>query len=348
MRIYPKISFVIIGRNEEKHLAACITSIMQVHYPDAQKEIIFVDNDSTDGSLAVARQFPITTIALKQQPSTPGLARNAGLQAASGEYIHFVDGDMTIEVEWLNHALPAFADARVASVVGRLLEINPQKTCYNRFFDIGWKTAALGEIEAPGGGGMFRTAVLRALSGYDASLFGAEEIDLGYRLRRQNFKIIRIPVLMARHDMDMKSLGHFWRRGVRDGYYEMEMITRYFNWSWPLPQEYVLKMNLQTILFLALLALLLWQPSPVLGALAVALPVLFFLKKARYFYRETGDRKACWLAAFFNYFNTFPITYGQLRHLRVKFIRACRSFFQNQMKRMPRVKVAAVPTQSIQ
>lgn len=328
----PKISFIIIGRNEEKHLAACLESIMRVNYPAAQKEIIFVDNDSTDGSLAVAAKFPIKTIALKQQPSTPGLARNAGLHAASGEFAHFVDGDMTVDEEWLRQALPAFADARVASVVGRLQEINPHKTLYNRFFDIGWRTAPLGEIENPGGGGMFRAALLRELGGYDDSLFGAEEIDIGYRFRQRGFKTVRIPALMVRHDMDMKSFGHFWRRGVRDGFYEMTMITRYFNWSWPLPQEYVLKMNLQTILFLALLTLLVLQPSPALGALAVALPLFFFLKKVWYFYRETGERKACWLAAFFNYLNTFPITYGQLRCLRHKLVSSCRSFFQKFLK----------------
>lgn len=310
-----KVSFVVIGRNEEKHLPACLQSILQVKYPPEQKEIIFVDNNSTDNSEKIARRFPVHVIALKQQPSTPGLARNAGLRAATGEYVHFVDGDMTVAPEWLQAALPAFADSRVAAVVGRLNEVHPHKSLYNRFFDLGWKTAPLGEIENPGGGGLFRTAVLRELGGYDDSLFGAEEIELGYRLRQKKFKTLRIPQLMAWHDMDMQSFRHFWRRGVRDGFYEMEMIKRYFNWSLPLPQDYIWKMNAQLLALLALLVALIYHPNVILAQAAWALPLFFFLKKARYYYHATNEQKFCWIAAFFNYFNMFPIMWGELRYL---------------------------------
>lgn len=336
MKTAPKVSFVIIGRNEEKHLAACISSIVQLNYPQEQKEIIYVDNNSTDSSLEVARRFPITIVALKQQPSTPGLARNAGLHAASGEYVHFVDGDMTVDPEWLNHALPVFADERVATVIGRLQEVHPHKSIYNKFFDLGWKIAPIGEIGEPGGGGMFRVAVLREMGGYDETLFGAEEIDLGYRLRQRRCKIIRVPHLMARHDMDMKSLGHFWRRGVRDGYWEMEMITRYFNWSWPLPQDYIWKMNLQIVAFVTLLAMLLRYPHPALWAAALGLPALFVMKKARYYYRATGERKMSWLAALFTYFNMFPIAWGELRFWRTKVSHWWKNFSQKPAARLPR------------
>jgi glycosyltransferase involved in cell wall biosynthesis len=342
MKTCPPVSFVIIGRNEEKHLAACINAILRVNYPPARKEIIFVDNNSTDQSLGIARQFPIKVITLKQHPATPGLARNAGLHAATGDYVHFVDGDMTIDPEWLNNALPVFRDERVVAVVGRLQEVHPQKTVYNRFFDLGWKTAPIGEICSPGGGGMFRAAALRAIGGYDDSLFGAEEVDLGYRLRDFQFKIIRVPHLMARHDMDMKSLGHFWRRGVRDGYYEMEMIRRYFNWSWPLPQEYIFKMNLQMVCFFMLLMRLVRYPSLLLGALTLALPALFFLKKAWYYYRATGECKMSWLASLFNYFNMFPITWGQLRFLRLRFMNSCQNFFHKSVRRLLRFHVEPI------
>lgn len=316
MNTQPKVSFVIIGRNEAEHLAACIASIQSVQYPPEQKEIIFVDNNSTDRSVEIATQLGVKVIALKQQPATPGLARNAGLQAATGELVHFVDGDMIVPSTWLNNALPAFSAPEVAAVVGCLQEVNPQESWYNRFFDLGWKAAPIGEIDNPGGGGMFRVEVLRKLGGYDETIFGAEEIDLGYRLRAQNFKTIRIAQLMARHDMGMKSFGHFWRRGMRDGYYEMVMITRYFKWSLPLPQDYVWKMNLQIILMLALLVALALSPNLSLALATLGLPFLFFVKKARYYRRVTGERTWCWLAAAFNYLNMFPIASGELKFMR--------------------------------
>ncbi len=336
MNTQPKVSFVIIGRNEAEHLAACIASIQEVHYPRERKEIIFVDNNSTDRSVEIAAQFGVKIIALKQQPSTPGLARNAGLHAATGEYVHFVDGDMTVPAEWLHHAVPAFSVPEVAAVVGCLQEVNPHKSWYNRFFDLGWKSAPLGEIENPGGGGMFRVEVLRTLGGYDETIFGAEEIDLGYRLRMKRFKTIRLPQLMARHDMGMKSFGHFWRRGVRDGYYEMVMITRYFNWALPLPQDYIWKMNLQILAMFALLAGLVAHPSLLLAQAALALPTFFFIKKARYYYRVTGERKWCWLAAAFNYLNMFPIAWGELKFAREHLAKRLKQLAQKPVARVLR------------
>ncbi len=320
MKTQPRVSVVIIGRNEEEHLADCIRSLQHLHYPGDKLEIIYVDNDSSDRSLEIARRFPIRTIALKQARSTPGLARNAGLQAATGEFVHFIDGDMTMDPDWLVAALPAFADERVVAVVGRLREVRPQESLYNRFFDLGWETAPLGEIGAPGGGGLFRTARLRELGGYDDTLFGAEEIDLGYRLRAHNLKTLRIPHLMARHDIGMQSLRQFWRRGVRDGYWEMEMITRYFQWSWPLPQDYIWKMNVQLLAFASLLLHVILHPTSGELAAVFVLPAIFFCKKAWYYHRATGKRALSWLAAFFNYFNMFPIACGQLRFMRERMV----------------------------
>jgi GT2 family glycosyltransferase len=193
---------------------------------------------------------------------------------------------------------------------------------------LGWKLAEIGEIGSPGGGGLFRASVLREAGGYDDSLFGAEEIDLGYRLRHRYFKIIRLPHLMARHDMGMKSFGQFWRRSVRDGYWEMAMILRYFNWSWPPPQDYIWKMNLQLIAFFTLLAMLVCRPHPILGALALGLPAIFLLKKTRHFYRVTGERKMSWLAALFNYLNMFPLAWGQMRFLRERASSRCKNILQ--------------------
>ena len=315
MKPLAKVTFVVIGHNEEKHLVGCLQSILAVDYPERCKEIIYVDNSSSDRSLAVARSFPIKTIALRQQPSTPGLARNAGLHAASGEYVQFVDGDMKVERDWLSLALPQFKDEQVVAVVGKLKERRPEASLYNRLIDFGWQTAELGEISSPGGGGLFRTAAMRALGGYDDQIFGAEEIDLGYRLQRQNYKILRINCTMAWHDIDLTTCKQLWRRCVRDGYWEMEMIRRYFKWSLPLPQDYIWKMNAQLLSFVGLLIAFALQPHLLPGLLLVGLPTLFWAKKVLWFRRATGNHKMSLIAACFTYLNMLPIASGQIKYL---------------------------------
>lgn len=311
----PKISFVIIGHNEAAHLAACLQAVLHVQHPADKIEIIYVDNNSTDDSLAIARRFPIQVIALQQEPSTPGLARNAGLAAAHGSFVQFIDGDMILHPQWLGVALPAFEPHQVAAVVGRLQEQHPHRSLYNRWFDFTWQTAALGEIDAPGGGGLFRVTALREVNGYDETLTAAEETDLGYRLRQQNYKIFRLPAPMAEHDMHMHSFRHFWKRGQRDGYWMMEIARQYFDGTWPPPQPDLFKMDVQLLVFIALLMTLAKFPHPALAALALVLPAIFLFKKWWYYQRLSGNKGLSLLAVGFTYLTLLPVAWGQVQWL---------------------------------
>ncbi len=313
MKPDPKISFVIIGRNEAAHLAACLQAVLQVQHPADRKEIIYVDNNSTDESLAIARRFPIHVIALKQQSATPGLARNAGLAAATGSFVQFIDGDMVLLPQWIPTALPSFETRQVAAVVGRLQEQHPRSSLYNRWFDFTWKTAHLGEIDAPGGGGLFRVTALREVGGYDDTMAAAEETDVGHRLRRRNFKILRLPEPMAQHDMHMHSFRHFWKRGARDGYWMMEIVRKYFDGTWPPPQPDIFKMDVQLLAFAALLAAFAKFPHPALAVLALVLPAIFLLKKWWHYHRLSGDKGLSLLATGFTYLTLLPVAWGQMR-----------------------------------
>ncbi len=153
---FPKISFVVTGHNEEAKIAACLQSLFALEYPADKKEIIYVDNYSSDRSVLEASRFPIRILALQKDPPRPGLARNAGLASATGELAQFVDGDMEMDAQWLAHAVPLFQQSQVGCVVGRLQEERPCATIYNAVLDFSWKLKTLGVVEAPSGGGLFR------------------------------------------------------------------------------------------------------------------------------------------------------------------------------------------------
>ncbi|TVP43879.1 MAG: glycosyltransferase family 2 protein [Gemmatimonadales bacterium] len=66
------------------------SSLDQTHSPS---EVIVVDDGSTDDSLAVARSFGPPVRTLHQENAGPAAARNAGIEAASGEFVAFLDSD---------------------------------------------------------------------------------------------------------------------------------------------------------------------------------------------------------------------------------------------------------------
>ena len=88
------ISIIVPVYNVEQYLCRCVDSLLIQSYPHL--EIILVDDGSTDGSGNICDEYlkKDARIAVIHKPNG-GLssARNAGLAAAKGEYIGFVDSD---------------------------------------------------------------------------------------------------------------------------------------------------------------------------------------------------------------------------------------------------------------
>lgn len=97
------ISIIIPVYNTEKYLDECIQSVISQSCSDF--ECILVDDGSTDGSLAICRQYEAAdprVRVLTQPNSGVSAARNAGLDAAQGEYIAFIDSDDVIHPQYLD------------------------------------------------------------------------------------------------------------------------------------------------------------------------------------------------------------------------------------------------------
>ncbi len=91
-----KVSAVIPAYNREKTIRRCIDSVIAQTYPVF--EIIVVDDGSTDQTLAVIKQeYGSAVRIIRQNHKGAQAARNAGIRAARGEYVAFLDSDD----EWL-------------------------------------------------------------------------------------------------------------------------------------------------------------------------------------------------------------------------------------------------------
>lgn len=90
----PKISVVIPVYNSEKYLINCVESLMSQTFQDI--EMIFVDDGSSDSSLAILKKYAALDHRIQIHSQTnqfAGVARNNGLDHASGKYVAFLDSD---------------------------------------------------------------------------------------------------------------------------------------------------------------------------------------------------------------------------------------------------------------
>lgn len=94
----PLVSIIVPIYNAEKYLHQCIESLIKQEYKNL--EIILVNDGSQDSSLAICKSFEkidSRILVLNQKNQGVSRARAAGIEAAEGEYIGFVDSDDFID-----------------------------------------------------------------------------------------------------------------------------------------------------------------------------------------------------------------------------------------------------------
>jgi len=97
-----KFSIIVPTYNVEKYIERCIGSIKKQTY--ASYEIIIIDTGSKDQTVKTVKELNKDNdikIILKDDTAGPGGARNAGLNAAEGEYVIFLDADDYLNNEYV-------------------------------------------------------------------------------------------------------------------------------------------------------------------------------------------------------------------------------------------------------
>jgi glycosyltransferase involved in cell wall biosynthesis len=104
----PTVSCLIPARNAERYLAEAIASALAQTHP--VHEIVVVDDGSTDATATVASAYGPPVRVIRQPPLSIAAGRNAGLRAARGEFIAFLDADDVWYPEKLERQLARFRE----------------------------------------------------------------------------------------------------------------------------------------------------------------------------------------------------------------------------------------------
>ncbi len=173
---YPSLSILVPAYNEEKCIAATLETLIEADYPD--KEIIVVDDGSTDQTFQIASRYVNQGIKVLRRPNGgKAMALNYGLLFAKGEIIVTVDADSLITKTALLELVQRFQDPTVVGVAGNVKVLNrtnllTKLQALEYIFDINISRRALDIFGAipviPGCLGAFRRDALHSSGAWDS------------------------------------------------------------------------------------------------------------------------------------------------------------------------------------
>jgi glycosyltransferase involved in cell wall biosynthesis len=196
-----EVTLVIPAKNASGTIGACLGSVAALKNRAAIKEIILVDDGSTDNTAELANRSDVRYI--KGWGKGPASARNLGWRAATSDFIWFIDSDCVPEPDALAVLLEHMSETTVAAVGGSYKNLYPgsllasliHEEIVDRHQAMPSEVNFLGTFNA-----LFRREWLDTVDGFNELFVTAEDADLAFRIRARG----------GRLKFDIRShVGHF-------------------------------------------------------------------------------------------------------------------------------------------
>lgn len=114
----PFVSVLIDTFNHERFIEQAIASVLEQDFPAADREILVVDDGSTDSTAEIVRKFAPKVRLLQKPNGGQGSAFNAGIPECRGEVVAFLDGDDWWAKKKLSCVVPVLAANPEIGMVG--------------------------------------------------------------------------------------------------------------------------------------------------------------------------------------------------------------------------------------
>lgn len=195
------LSFIVIGKNIQNTIELCIKSINQFIKENSieKYEIIYVDSDSNDKTIDIAKNFPISVLQISGNINA-AIARNSGAKFSHGEILFFIDGDMEILPEFYNSIFSSNSIELKYPFVNGYWE--------DRFYDKEFNYLRSNSVKLPdksefsaitGGLIIIKKELWEKVNGMDERLIRSQDHDLGFRLTEIGYPAKRYNQLFAIH-----------------------------------------------------------------------------------------------------------------------------------------------------
>jgi glycosyltransferase involved in cell wall biosynthesis len=292
----PMVSVVVPVLDGGDNFARCLAALT-ASPPSPAWELIVVDDGSVDGSPDRARVAGARVLHTPGARSGPGVARNLGAGVARGEIVFFLDADVLVTPHIIAQVVAAFREEPTLAALFGSYDAGPAATNFlsqykNLFHHYVHQTSWSEATTFWSGCGAIRRSVFLELGGFDPAYKrpSIEDIELGYRLTRAGYSV------RLCHDIQVTHLKRWTARSlvmtdIRDRgipWTQLMLRGRIYTNDLNLNISNRLSVASVGLMWVALLAALLW-PVTLVAMFPLAIFLLGLnLPVYRFFYRERG------------------------------------------------------------
>ncbi|MBI2665992.1 glycosyltransferase family 2 protein [Candidatus Woesearchaeota archaeon] len=198
----PTFASIVPAFNEEKGIAVTLQSLCDLDYPIEKREIMVVNDGSTDKTGEVVEKFiqshPNHNITLiNQENRGKGAAMNRGLASIHAEFFACLDADSSVAPNALQVMLPLFDENPKLAAVCPLLKVKQPQNILQK---VQWTEYVINMFYkflnskihcihvTPGPFSVYRTEVISRLGGYDEKTI-TEDLEIAIRLQKYHYQI---------------------------------------------------------------------------------------------------------------------------------------------------------------
>jgi cellulose synthase/poly-beta-1,6-N-acetylglucosamine synthase-like glycosyltransferase len=179
---------IVPVRDGEGTIVDCLDTILATDYPEDRREIVVVDNGSTDATAAQIRSRPVRY--LHEASRGVSNARNRGITESTGEILAFLDADCLVDPQWLTELVRPFEDPEVGSVGGDLQHVSPSTAAERQAARLlgNWQRFAFTSNPAYPitANAAYRREVIERIGGFDPHMVRAQDVELGLRFQERS------------------------------------------------------------------------------------------------------------------------------------------------------------------
>jgi len=229
-----KISVVVVVYNGARTLSDCLSSLLNLDFPNEDLEIAVVDNNSTDATKEIIKRFPVTY--LFEHKRSRGAARNRGVRGTTGDYIAFTDSDCVVDRQWLTHLMRGFTNDNVAGCGGKLIQPEPRTFIdkYYRANMIFFQRKNFNRAIHPfplvaTANAVFRRSSVMAVGAFDDKFTMNEDTDLSWKLSLAGYQFNYCDDAVVYH-APPNTFVEFMRNNFEDGFGFRYLLSKYRNY----------------------------------------------------------------------------------------------------------------------